>query len=207
MKRKMFLILAACALWMVPRGAGAIPEDVTRTKHNLSVSGPGPIRATTEKEICVFCHTPHNANPKVPLWNHAPSAAGNYTPYESLTLDAAVGQPDGASKLCLGCHDGTVAVGLTGSRGEIEMIGAGGAASSRPGPPISRRIFPTITRFPSLPIRSGTPRFASHPRATRCTWTTMARCSAPPVTTRTPSRARCSSSAIHPVARSASPAT
>ena len=134
MKRKAFLVLAACALWVVPAGVWALPEDVTQTKHNLSVTGPGTIRATTEQEVCVFCHTPHNASPKVPLWNHAPSAAASYTLYDSLTLDAAVGQPDGASKLCLGCHDGTVAVGLTGSRGEIEMIGTGGGGIIPPGP-------------------------------------------------------------------------
>jgi predicted CXXCH cytochrome family protein len=30
--------------------------------------------------------------------------------YTSGTLDASLGQPDGISKLCLSCHDGTVAL-------------------------------------------------------------------------------------------------
>lgn len=33
-----------------------------------------------------------------------------YTTYASDTMDAVPGQPDGVSKLCLSCHDGTVAV-------------------------------------------------------------------------------------------------
>lgn len=34
-----------------------------------------------------------------------------YTPYSSSTMIAHVGQPSGSSKLCLSCHDGTVALG------------------------------------------------------------------------------------------------
>ena len=120
---------------MLAPGAGlAVPEDVSGTAHNLSVSGSGPVRATIESEVCVFCHTPHNASPQVPLWNHAPSAATSYVPYSSLTLEAAVGQPDGSSKLCLGCHDGTIAVGLTGSRGLIDLTGVPAAGTMPPGP-------------------------------------------------------------------------
>jgi len=68
-------------------------------------------------EICVVCHTPHNAvDPTAnnldyaPLWNHEVSSVGTYTLYNSSTLDHTPGQPDGPSKLCLSCHDGSVAV-------------------------------------------------------------------------------------------------
>ncbi len=63
-------------------------------------------------EICVVCHTPHNADISVaeaPLWNHEVTAA-TFTPYSSVTLTATVGQPNNSSKLCLSCHDGTVAL-------------------------------------------------------------------------------------------------
>jgi predicted CXXCH cytochrome family protein len=73
-------------------------------------------------EICIFCHTPHNADTTIalaPLWNHEITTA-TYTTYDSATLDADVGQPGGISILCLSCHDGTVAVdsfgGKTGTR-------------------------------------------------------------------------------------------
>ncbi len=69
-------------------------------------------------EICVTCHTPHNADASVtdaPLWNHEVTGA-SFTPYTSSTLDATVGQPNGSSKLCLSCHDGTVAVDNFGGK-------------------------------------------------------------------------------------------
>lgn len=72
-------------------------------------------------QICVVCHAPHNvATPVIPpLWNHDLSTA-TYTVYSSPTLDAGpLGQPTGSTKLCLSCHDGTVAVdsfgGATGT--------------------------------------------------------------------------------------------
>lgn len=65
-------------------------------------------------EICIVCHTPHNARLEVenaPLWNHRLSQA-TYTLYSSPTINSEVGIPDGTSKLCLSCHDGTF--GVTG---------------------------------------------------------------------------------------------
>ncbi len=97
---------------------------VGATKHNLSVSGPGPAKATNETEICKFCHTPHNSDPAYPLWNHQPSAVEHYTNYWSPTLrsySSPEGAPpiDGFSKLCLGCHDGTVALGALINHAEL----------------------------------------------------------------------------------------
>jgi predicted CXXCH cytochrome family protein len=63
-------------------------------------------------EICITCHTPHEADvteTNAPLWNHEVTAA-TFTLYSTATIDATTGQPDGASKLCLSCHDGTVAM-------------------------------------------------------------------------------------------------
>jgi predicted CXXCH cytochrome family protein len=62
-------------------------------------------------EICIVCHTPHNAAAitDAPLWNHETTVA-TYTLYTSATLNATIGQPAGTSKLCLSCHDGTVAI-------------------------------------------------------------------------------------------------
>lgn len=66
----------------------------------------------TTGKICLVCHTPHNADVTVtnaPLWNHETTVA-TYLTYSSATMDATTGQPDASSKLCLSCHDGTVAV-------------------------------------------------------------------------------------------------
>ena len=83
---------------------------VIGTKHDLSAAGPGDVHAVAEKEVCNFCHTPHRALEDGPLWNHQMSVA-TYIPYSSSTLHASVGQPTGSSRLCLSCHDGTVALG------------------------------------------------------------------------------------------------
>ncbi|HHW14550.1 MAG TPA: hypothetical protein GXX28_06420, partial [Firmicutes bacterium] len=101
-----FLTALVLLLFLVaPAQAG-----VWTTKHNLSISGPGPIKATSETRVCVFCHIPHNASPAVPLWGHAVNS-GSYTIYASSTIQGTTGQPNGSSKLCLACHDGAVALG------------------------------------------------------------------------------------------------
>lgn len=93
-------------------------QSIVDTKHNLSVMGPGAVKATGETEICLFCHTAHNSRPSSPLWNRNDPGA-TYTLYSSSTLKALPGQPSGSSILCLSCHDGTVALGSVLSRGSV----------------------------------------------------------------------------------------
>jgi predicted CXXCH cytochrome family protein len=96
-------------------GAAENLNSIVFSKHNLSASGPGEVRSGTEGEICIFCHAPHTPLTQAPLWNHQMPVTA-YNPYSSVTLKAKVGQPTGASRLCLSCHDGTVALGLVGNR-------------------------------------------------------------------------------------------
>ena len=86
-------------------------EGIFDTVHNLSVSGAGDnYKASEETRVCIFCHTPHHASTVTPLWSH--ELGGNiYDLYQSTTMKAQPGQPTGASRLCLSCHDGTVALG------------------------------------------------------------------------------------------------
>ncbi len=74
--------IAAGALVVMAAAAAAF-GGVADTVHNLSVTGPGAIKSPTETQICVFCHSPHNANPNAPLWNHSLSAVSNYKMYWS----------------------------------------------------------------------------------------------------------------------------
>ncbi len=102
------------------------PQSIVNSKHNLSMSGPGEVRSTTEGDICIFCHAPHTSSGQSPLWNRQMPATA-YTPYSSSTLKAKIGQPTGASKLCLSCHDGTIALGVVANRPtRIPMRGASG---------------------------------------------------------------------------------
>ena len=70
-----------------------------------------------EGKICLPCHAPHNASgdENAPLWNHE-TTTSTFSLYSSPTLDAATGQPSGVSKICLSCHDGTVAIDSFGGR-------------------------------------------------------------------------------------------
>jgi predicted CXXCH cytochrome family protein len=117
----------------------AAQSDIRATKHNLSASSGNAIRAETVDEICVFCHTPHGAYQSRPIWNRDLSYQDQptlYTVYGSSTLDAAVPRPTGASKLCLSCHDGTLAFGslmnLDAAR-PASVAMAGGVTTMPPG--------------------------------------------------------------------------
>ncbi len=114
----------ALLLNLLPAAAERV-SDVRNTRHNLSANAPAEntVRASTETQVCVFCHTPHHATNRdvqgqpvnTPLWNRKLSGA-TYTLYNSTSLDAvaiqsALDQPGGSSKLCLSCHDGTLAIG------------------------------------------------------------------------------------------------
>ncbi len=117
---------------------------ILNTKHNLSATGPGTIKATSEQEVCVFCHIPHNTQPGKPLWNRK-MPQSSYVMYESeylkrtnypLPADLGIteGTPGSLSRQCLSCHDGTVAIGsIYMVRGSvlgntlIDMMGVGSA--------------------------------------------------------------------------------
>lgn len=96
---------------------------IVGTKHDFSASG------WSGNEICVACHTPHNSDTGVtdaPLWNHNLSTQ-TYSLYASPTLNATTAQPTGTSKLCLSCHDGTVAYDNTTNG--TKMAGASAVGS------------------------------------------------------------------------------
>jgi len=108
-------------------------DSVVSTVHNLSVSGPGEVHSLTETEVCKFCHIPHSAVLPEPLWSHALSVA-QYTVPEVRTSGgdrSPAPQPDGSSRLCLSCHDGTVALGEIG--GVPRPVAMAGAQRLSPG--------------------------------------------------------------------------
>jgi len=100
-------MLAALALLGAAHAGYA--GTITGSKHDFTGS------AWSGGQICVACHAPHNTTvlAEAPLWNHALSTA-TYTLYTTSTMNATAGQPGGVSKLCLSCHDGTVAVNSFG---------------------------------------------------------------------------------------------
>lgn len=69
-------------------------------------------------QICDICHAPHGTGggTQAPLWNHAITST-NFTLYSSGTLWETPVQPEpgSISRLCLSCHDGTIAIDSFGS--------------------------------------------------------------------------------------------
>ncbi len=99
-------------------------SSIVNSKHNLSASGPGTIKSTDESEICKFCHISHGAAKGRGL-NARPDPRG-HTPYASSTMRAnASSEATGASRVCLSCHDGTIALGQIRRGKQIRMANAG----------------------------------------------------------------------------------
>jgi predicted CXXCH cytochrome family protein len=102
-------IILALSLFFLAAGT-SFGQTIVGSSHDFHTQN-----WNTTNEICIVCHTPHNAITTVtdaPLWNHQVSAVTNYTLYASPTFNgsATITQPNGNSKLCLSCHDGTVAL-------------------------------------------------------------------------------------------------
>ncbi len=130
------IVFLACIAGFASSHAAA-KTSIVFSKHNLSRTGPGDIKALTEDRICVFCHAPHNANPRTPLWNKNIEGINYvlYTAYSSSTLhsQAPATGPTGPTRLCLSCHDGTIALGQVLQPAEkIAMTVVGGIPAARP---------------------------------------------------------------------------
>ncbi len=112
--------LAATVLFFTFGTQSALAAGIVGSKHDFSTSGPSATyKSATQTQTCIYCHAPHNTSSTSLLWNHAETAA-TFTLYSNSTMQAVAGQPGGVSKLCLSCHDGTVAVdsfgGATGTK-------------------------------------------------------------------------------------------
>lgn len=106
MKTVNYIKIFATATLLLSAAASA--QQVTGTAHDLGTGG----NTTDDGQICVYCHTPHNAslvNPTPPLWNKV-NTAESFTIYGSNTIQNPTGQPEGTSLACLTCHDGTLAL-------------------------------------------------------------------------------------------------
>jgi predicted CXXCH cytochrome family protein len=119
---KQILPLISIFALLIPTLSTAAGRGVNSSPHNLSVSGPNPLYAFDEVRVCVFCHTPHNASSTTlaPLWNRALPTENQYTMYQSPNFKAKVANasamPTGASRICLSCHDGTLALNRYGGK-------------------------------------------------------------------------------------------
>jgi predicted CXXCH cytochrome family protein len=102
--RRQTLLTSASAIAAACLAAAAV-ADVVGTAHDFSgLTWAGG-------EICKPCHTPHFADPTVSfLWAHT-MASTSYTLYDG-TVTGPGGQDslDQRSRMCLSCHDGSIAL-------------------------------------------------------------------------------------------------
>ena len=92
--------------------------------HDLTPSGSSPVKGALTNS-CLYCHAPHGGmSQQTPLWNQQLSTQ-TYNFYTSTTYKQTSVQPalNSPSKMCLSCHDGTVAPGQTIAYGKIPTNG------------------------------------------------------------------------------------
>lgn len=134
--------MIAAGIFVIAQAAGVafgVPTsstvtDVRFTVHNLS-NNNDPAKGLTQQvgrnynakadgqadQVCIFCHTPHNASPAVPLWNKVYDTSASYaegfrlyTSSATLSSTAKAAQLTASSEslLCLSCHDGKTAINV-----------------------------------------------------------------------------------------------
>ena len=136
MRFKSFFIASSIVLGLTQLCYGQA-GTIVGSKHDFSLANntwnfSTPVTAQLQGQICRPCHAPHNSNIRDvaaigggysntpgagsfgPLWDHTLSTQ-TYNIYSQgynfwKEGAATVGNPDGSSKLCLSCHDGTVAL-------------------------------------------------------------------------------------------------
>lgn len=152
MKNITSIIVAVCialSVGSVVYAAGG----VRFTKHNMSnnnnagtglTQGQRRFFSLNQDQVCIFCHTPHNAQPAIPLWNKVLTTE-TFKFYSSGTLSStakAATLPAGsASLLCLSCHDGKTAINVlhnasntatTATNGIDKLVDIGGDLDNSP---------------------------------------------------------------------------
>jgi predicted CXXCH cytochrome family protein len=118
MLKKLIMVIASVA--MVGSFASLSVAAISGSKHDFTASGGGSDYKGTSggtNRFCIFCHTPHNAELNVPLWNRTTQGDASYMLYTtSATLSATVADSSSINSTnisykCLSCHDGTVVIG------------------------------------------------------------------------------------------------
>lgn len=111
---KIFFGLAAATVGFVTSTSSA---QIVGSAHDFSSM------AWSGGQICLPCHTPHNAIEGVArLWNHELTVA-TYDMHEGS--GTAEDDFDYKSRMCLSCHDGTVALDSFGGQTGANFIPAG----------------------------------------------------------------------------------
>lgn len=107
--KKVLAIITAVAITAAATMALA---GIAGSKHDLSRgNGNGLVTGGGSDQICVYCHTPHNAVQNIPLWNRSNPAGTTFKFYSSPSMKLHQGaksnfEATSISLFCMSCHDG-----------------------------------------------------------------------------------------------------
>ncbi len=114
---KKSLLVATLIVALSAGVAAAGPGDgVLQSPHDMRFSAHAVDFGGNDR-VCAFCHTPHHAyldsdpNAYYPLWSRQLDTE-TFSPYTSPTINASDYASDiaiGPSRLCMTCHDGSIA--------------------------------------------------------------------------------------------------
>lgn len=121
MLKKVTVAIALTGLMAGAAYAGMQPQTgINGSLHDMN-NTPGTHQKDALLRSCVFCHTPHNAQimMNAPLWNRADSTIPVFAAYGWVApANMSLNIPDptvGPTRVCLSCHDGSVAVDSHGT--------------------------------------------------------------------------------------------
>ena len=115
--KKILAVLAvgSLAAASVAFGAANRGDGVVGGPHDMTMYG----YVDSQARVCAFCHTPHHAastgGEYLPLWSRAEDTKPFNVAYNSSTINASALQEAtsdkaiGPTRLCMSCHDGTIA--------------------------------------------------------------------------------------------------
>jgi predicted CXXCH cytochrome family protein len=117
---------ASVVLAPIEWAAADLATNVNNPHHFIN-TGTSPFNAAPG--LCVTCHIPHHAGTVKPLWNHTLSGntltfGTNQTTIAGTALPTNIGTWQGTTRLCLSCHDGSIAVGdlINGAQWGTDLI-------------------------------------------------------------------------------------
>lgn len=121
------VLFAVVAVLLMPASAamGQAWSQVDNSPHDFVAGNPSSVQYNgLAAGLCESCHVPHSPATTIsPLWNHAVNAAATYSVlYSSLTMETNPSTVNESSRLCLGCHDGTLNVDNFGGGADAQGL-------------------------------------------------------------------------------------
>lgn len=130
MKKALSLLVAVAV--MATAASAFAAATMAASKHNMTSYVAAGNSTGSNKEVCVFCHTPHNAIKNRALWNRNDTVA-TFKLYTGGANDEAADwylsgnkttmAAGNVSLMCLSCHDGAtnIATQVRNKKGTITL--------------------------------------------------------------------------------------